>query len=483
MDIFLSYNWNNKLEADTIEKNLSSIGINIKRDINDIKYKDDLRSFMSQITETDYALILISNDYLKSPNCLFELTELSKDKNYERKFLPIIVDGASLYSIEDKMELIQYWETKCSEVENLIKTVSPTNAINLIHELKLYKNILASLDDFLQNITRRLNVKYSDSLKTNFKEVLEFIGYDLNSIQKQLLEIRNIEDSHLKELKLDNLGKEYPNNKDVLFTIGYVNLTEIKNYHKAKFSFKKYIDEFDSNSYLACNNLGLACQNLSEKDLADKYYKQGLLLNKNAYQILHNLGNLEASNGNYELAKEYFLRTIEIYPNDAETFYNLAKIYTDFLHDFNLGEKYYWKSIQLEPDFFMAYNNLASIYLRLQNFDRAIELLEQGLEQNPNDYVTHYNLGMLYFNYKKDHIKAKKLFRNSIRLNNNYISAKIGMAKLLILQAQDYHEAEDILLDAYKIEPENKDVLAHLSTVYNLLGDEKKSKEFESKVN
>lgn len=470
MEIFLSYNWNNKIEADTIEKNLSSIGIDIKRDVNDLKYKDNLRDFMSQIAESDFALILISNDYLKSPNCLFELTELAKDGDYNQKILPIIVDGTSFYSIEDKMVLVQFWEKKCEDLETLIKTVSPTNAINLISELKFYKNILSSLDDFLQNITERLNLKYSDAIKTNFKELLDFIGYDSNSIQNELLSIRNIENSQLKELELDKLNKKYPNNKDVLFTIGYINLTEIKNYHKAKYSFKKYIDEFDDSSYLAYNNLGLACQNLREKDLAEGYYKNGLTINKKAYQILHNLGNLEASKGNYEAAKDYFLRTIEIYPNDAETFYNLAKILTDHVLDFELGEKYYRIAIQLEPDFYMAYNNLASIYLRHQNYNKAIEILEAGLEKNPNDYVTLYNLGMLYFNYRKDHIIAKKYFRKSIRLNNNYISAKIGMAKLLILQAQDYHEAEDILLDAYNIEPENKDILAHLSIVHKLLG-------------
>ena len=93
MDIFLSYSWNNKLQADQIEDNLSAIGLTIIRDINEIKYKDKLTEFMRRIRDADYAIILISIDYLKSPNCVNELIELSKEKEFDRKILPIIVDN------------------------------------------------------------------------------------------------------------------------------------------------------------------------------------------------------------------------------------------------------------------------------------------------------------------------------------------------------------------------------------------------------
>lgn len=482
MDIFLSYNWNNKTEADYIEKNLSSIGISIKRDIKDIKYKDDLREFMHQIRESDFAIILISVDYLKSPNCLYELSQLFKDKDFDKKILPIICDDTKIYGIKEKVSIIKYWSDKCIETEELIEGLEATNSLNLLKELKIYKDIYSSIDEFIDNITKRLNVNFSDAVKNNFEDILEFIGYNRDSLQNEILRIRNIDNTQLKEIELEKLLRTNPNNKDIIFALGFFNLNEANNYLKAKNYFTEYIENNNDESYIAFNNLGLACHNLNEIESAEKYYYKGLDLNPNSFEIFHNLGNLEAKKKNYQKAREFYEKTIGLYPKDAETFYNIAKIYTDFEGKLDLGKQYYKRAIELEPDFFMAYNNLASIYLREQNFDEAIRILELGLEQNPNDYVTLYNLATLITIHLNDYAKAKKYFRESIRLNNFYISAKLGLAKLLILNYDDIEEAKELLLDAYKIEPSNEQILVHLSIVYNMLGELESSNEFYSKA-
>lgn len=482
MDIFLSYNWNNKTEADYIEKNLSSIGISIKRDLKDIKYKDDLREFMQQIRESDFAIILISVDYLKSPNCLYELSQLFKDKDFDRKILPIICDETKIYGIKEKVSIIKYWSDKCIETEELIKGLEATNSLNILKELKIYKDIYSSIDEFIDNITKRLNVNFSDAVKNNFEDILGFIGYNHDSLQNEILRIRNIDNTQLKEIELEKLLRAYPNNKDIIFALGFFNLNEANNYLKAKNYFTEYIENNNANSYIAFNNLGLACHNLNEIELAEKYYNKGLDLNPNSFEIFHNLGNLEAKKKNYQKAREFYEKTIGLYPKDAETFYNIAKIYTDFEGKLDLGKQYYKRAIELEPDFFMAYNNLASIYLREKNFDESIRILELGLEQNPNDYVTLYNLATLITIHLKDYAKAKKYFRESIRLNNFYISAKLGLAKLLILNYGDIEEAKELLLDAYKIEPSNEQILVHLSIVYKMLGELENSNEFYNKA-
>jgi tetratricopeptide (TPR) repeat protein len=481
MNIFLSYNWNNKTEADYIEKNLSSIGISIKRDINNLNYKDDLREFMTQIRESDYAIILVSVDYLKSPNCLFELIQLFKDKDYDKKILPIIFDNTKIYSVSDKVSIIKYWSEKCIEIESQIKILEPTNALNLLKELKLYKDIYSSIDEFLENISKRLNINISDAVKNNFKDILDFIGFDHNPLKKEIIRIRSIDNIHLKELEFEKLLRQYPNNKDIIFAIGYINLIEAKNYLKAKEYFKEYII-YDNQSYIAFNNLGLAYQNLNEIELAEEYYNKGLEINPNGFEIFLNLGNLEAKKKNYTKARELYIKTIGLYPNDAETFYNIAKIYTDFEGNFVLGKVNYLKAIDLEPDFVMAYNNLASIYLREKNFEDAIKTLELGLKYNTDDSISLCNLATLTTLHSKDHTKAKRYFRESIRLNNLYLSPKLGLAKLLLLYFEDAEEAKELLLDAHKIEPNNQDVLIHLSIVYDLIGDKTKSKEFEEKV-
>ena len=95
--IFLSYNWNNETIADAIESYFKDTPITIKRDKRDLHFKQSIKEFMKQIRKTDYALMIISEDYLKSSNCMYEVLEFIKDENYkemETINLPLLLKKA-----------------------------------------------------------------------------------------------------------------------------------------------------------------------------------------------------------------------------------------------------------------------------------------------------------------------------------------------------------------------------------------------------
>ena len=63
----------------------------ISRDIRDVAYKDSFRSFMESIREHEYVIMLISDRYIKSVNCMHEVTEVLKDSRFKEKLLFIIL--------------------------------------------------------------------------------------------------------------------------------------------------------------------------------------------------------------------------------------------------------------------------------------------------------------------------------------------------------------------------------------------------------
>lgn len=85
--LFLSYSWNDSELADKIDYELRSYGFDIKRDIRDISSWASIKEFMSLIRNQDYAIIIISSSYLKSPNCMYEVMELLKNSQYKDKIL------------------------------------------------------------------------------------------------------------------------------------------------------------------------------------------------------------------------------------------------------------------------------------------------------------------------------------------------------------------------------------------------------------
>ncbi len=102
--IFISYSWSDMKIVDEIERDLSRFNLNIVRDVRDLEYKDSISDFMETIRAADFALLLISNSYLRSRNCMSEVLHLIKERNYNDKVLPIIIDGTCIYSVEDRLE-------------------------------------------------------------------------------------------------------------------------------------------------------------------------------------------------------------------------------------------------------------------------------------------------------------------------------------------------------------------------------------------
>ena len=81
MQIFISYSWKDKKIVDEVDKDFMALGITLVRDIRDTEFKDSLRQFMKRIRTFDFAIVIVSDSFLKSKNCLIEILEFIKDDN------------------------------------------------------------------------------------------------------------------------------------------------------------------------------------------------------------------------------------------------------------------------------------------------------------------------------------------------------------------------------------------------------------------
>lgn len=91
--IFLSYNWHDSGIADRIDRHLSRLSdVIVKRDVRDIGSWKSIRKFMKSIRQQDYAVLIVSDLYLRSKNCMFEVTEIMKEPEYENRIFPAVVE-------------------------------------------------------------------------------------------------------------------------------------------------------------------------------------------------------------------------------------------------------------------------------------------------------------------------------------------------------------------------------------------------------
>lgn len=155
--IFLSYNWHDGETADRIDRHLSGIpGVTVKRDVRDIGPWKSIREFMEGIRQQDYAVLIVSDSYLKSKNCMFEATEMMKEREYADRIFPAVVEKG-IYDPLVRAEYIRYWQQECDKLEAAIRDLDPDKAVELAADLRRYKSIASSVGEFLSIVADRNN--------------------------------------------------------------------------------------------------------------------------------------------------------------------------------------------------------------------------------------------------------------------------------------------------------------------------------------
>ncbi|MEI7726915.1 MAG: toll/interleukin-1 receptor domain-containing protein, partial [Bacteroidota bacterium] len=110
---------------------------NVKRDKEVIGYKMSIIDFMKRISRSDFIVLIISDKYLKSPYCMFELLETFRKSNSDEevfcaKIYPLILEDAKIQSGTDRLEYVKHWNDKQKTMEKAIDEVGLALAIDTI---------------------------------------------------------------------------------------------------------------------------------------------------------------------------------------------------------------------------------------------------------------------------------------------------------------------------------------------------------------
>ncbi|WP_338652663.1 RNA-binding domain-containing protein [Sporosarcina psychrophila] len=186
--IFLSYCHNEMKLVDILEQKMLdkfSGKINISRDIKKLDYKDSLNEYMETIKNHDFVISVVSDKYLKSQACMYEITELMRDRDYYRKLLYIIIseqdeseyfnDANSpikpkVYGAE-RFLYIKYWQDKLDTLKIIDKEIkSMAYKAELAMEFKEVEVIALNIGEFINKLKDGIGVSFSDLLNNDFEE-------------------------------------------------------------------------------------------------------------------------------------------------------------------------------------------------------------------------------------------------------------------------------------------------------------------------
>jgi hypothetical protein len=175
--VFISYAWGKEREeiVNQIDHTLLQRGIKIIRDKRDLGYKGSIKEFMERIGQGNCVIVVISDKYLRSPNCMFELVEIADNKQFHDRIFPVILADANIYDPMKRIEYVRYWEEKREELAKAIKALDPANLQGIRDDMDLYDHIrdrISGLTSILKDMNTLTPEMHQD---TNFSHLYDAV--------------------------------------------------------------------------------------------------------------------------------------------------------------------------------------------------------------------------------------------------------------------------------------------------------------------
>ena len=154
--------------CETAERN----GITIARDTNALQIGDRISTFMQGLARADRRVfIVLSDKYLKSPYCMYELAEVWRncrqdDEEFLRRIRVFTLNDARIWTPMERALCAAHWRNESEQLETLIKEHGWQILGKKDHErLRLMKQFEYQIGDILATVTDILQPRTFEELK------------------------------------------------------------------------------------------------------------------------------------------------------------------------------------------------------------------------------------------------------------------------------------------------------------------------------
>jgi len=176
-EIFISYAWGGESEeiVNELDAAFQKQGILLIRDKRDLGFKGMITDFMQKIGAGKAVVTVISDKYLKSPYCMFELLEIYRNLNLKERVFPIVLADATIFDPIMRLNYLKHWQDKKQELDEAIMKFG-VDAITVIgDDYKIYKKIFDNFGEMV-NILKDINALTPEMhRKDNFNTLIEAV--------------------------------------------------------------------------------------------------------------------------------------------------------------------------------------------------------------------------------------------------------------------------------------------------------------------
>ena len=187
--VFVSYAWGDDTPAGQLRTKvvddlcavLGQQGIQVRRDRDDMRPGDLISEFMDRLAEGDFVLVVVSDKYLRSEYCMYELFRIyrncaDKPDRFLRKVVPMILSDSRIDSLPDRLQRAIHWTDQEAKLKPLVESNVAAVGTEFFRKFKLIGEFARNTSNMLEHLVDKLQPRdFERQAQQGFQEVLEQI--------------------------------------------------------------------------------------------------------------------------------------------------------------------------------------------------------------------------------------------------------------------------------------------------------------------
>ena len=205
--VYVSYNWEREGDDPVVAKLEYACkvrGIDLQRDIRKVGYGQSIKKFMDLLGAGDHIVVVLSDSYLKSPNCIYELRAIHRMGSFSERISPVVLKGTKIYDPLSRNSYRKYWYEQWEQLDADIRSRPLPGADSLIRDQNQYAEFHSGIDEWLTVLADMNTLSHDIHVDTDFAALLDRIQ------SRQVSEARDYDDKSEARLRACEPRKTAP---------------------------------------------------------------------------------------------------------------------------------------------------------------------------------------------------------------------------------------------------------------------------------
>ena len=180
--IYISYAWGDngtdggdsrEQAVDCLCEAFAQRGYHVVRDKQDMPYRKPIREFMNELAGATALIAVISEKYLRSPYCMYELTAAWDRGDFRHRIFPIVLpDARSLYDDREQFRWVAHWKKELQDYEQQVAHIDDAAKEGFLQKLRDRAFIYQRVSGALAGLAGLVGIAPEKLMESRFAEVI-----------------------------------------------------------------------------------------------------------------------------------------------------------------------------------------------------------------------------------------------------------------------------------------------------------------------